>query len=68
MSSLFDLPFDDRSLTGAAPMRANAATVLTVSELTSHIRDILENAYAEVWVEANSPTAGCGTPGTCTSR
>ena len=27
-------------------------TVLTVSELTSHIRNVLENAYSEVWVEA----------------
>ncbi len=34
------------------PARERTRTVLTVSELTSHIRDILENAYAEVWVEA----------------
>ncbi|HTG88846.1 MAG TPA: exodeoxyribonuclease VII large subunit [Vicinamibacterales bacterium] len=27
-------------------------TVITVSDLTANIRDILENAYSEVWVEA----------------
>jgi len=56
MSSLFDLPFEEPE-----PSPADAATpaahertrtVLTVSELTSHIRNILETAYSEVWVEA----------------
>ena len=32
--------------------RERTRTVLTVSELTSHIRDLLENAYSAVWVEA----------------
>ena len=59
MSSLFDLPFDEPE----PPVEKNAPevreratgrqrTVLTVSELTSHIRDVLENTYSDVWVEA----------------
>ena len=32
--------------------RERPRTVLTVSELTAQIRDILETAYADVWVEA----------------
>jgi exodeoxyribonuclease VII large subunit len=56
MSSLFDLPFEEPEPSApdaATPnARERARTVLTVSELTSHIRDILENAFAEVWVEA----------------
>lgn len=54
MSSLFDLPFEEPEPAPAdAPVaRERQRTVLTVSELTSRIRDILENAYADVWVEA----------------
>ncbi len=52
MSSLFDLPFDEPAPTQAEANTPAARAVLTVSELTSHIRDILETAYAEVWVEA----------------
>jgi exodeoxyribonuclease VII large subunit len=56
MSSLFDLPFEEPEPTAseaAAPAaRERPRTVLTVSELTSHIRDILESAYSAVWVEA----------------
>ena len=32
--------------------RERQRTVLTVSDLTANIRDILENAYSEVWIEA----------------
>lgn len=59
MSSQFDLfanpepeqkPEPDRH---AAPVaRERQRTVLTVSDLTANIRAILENAYSEVWVEA----------------
>src|SRR5688500_2016078 len=58
MSSQFDLfatpepdPESDR---GAAPAaaRERQRTVLTVSDLTANIRGVLENAYSEVWVEA----------------
>ena len=57
MSSQFDFPFDEpeanhprRKPAGCA--RERQRTVLTVSDLTANIRDILENAYSEVWVEA----------------
>jgi exodeoxyribonuclease VII large subunit len=56
MSSLFDLPFEEsepeRSDATTPVARERTRTVLTVSELTSHIRDILENTIADVWVEA----------------
>ncbi|HKY22703.1 MAG TPA: exodeoxyribonuclease VII large subunit [Vicinamibacterales bacterium] len=56
MSSLFDLPFDEpepeKAQVDTPAARERQRTVLTVSELTSHIRDMLETAYAEVWVEA----------------
>ena len=59
MSSLFDLPFDEPepSVKENAPEARERATgrqrtILTVTELTSHIRDVLENTYSDVWVEA----------------
>jgi len=54
MSSLFDLPFEDPEAAPAdVPVaRERQRTVLTVTELTSRIRDILETAYSDVWVEA----------------
>ncbi len=63
MSSLFDLPFEDEP---AAPADGGAdaavheradhvegrvRTIRTVSELTAGIRDLLETAYLDVWVE-----------------
>jgi exodeoxyribonuclease VII large subunit len=55
MSTLFDLPFEEP--TGAAstgrPTPAAAERVrspLTVSELTARVREMLETAYAEIWV------------------
>ena len=61
MSSLFDL-FDRRPERGAetpaaatTPSRRRERcerTVFTVSDLTANIRNLLETAYAEVWVEA----------------
>ena len=54
MSSLFDLPLDDRDSAiadDAREGRPSARPVLTVSELTAGIRDLLETAYGEVWVE-----------------
>src|ERR1700693_3203638 len=56
MSSPFDLPFDDEpgspGTGGAAPsVHERQHTVHTVSELTAGIRDLLETAYADVWVE-----------------
>src|SRR5688572_23018263 len=68
MSSLFDLFGDDaeparpetpataRERRSSAPPHADASAparvVLTVSELSAHIRDVLETAYADVWIEA----------------
>ena len=51
MSDLFDLPFDDPDPAAVPAMRERARAVLTVSELSASIRDLLETAYAEVWVE-----------------
>lgn len=59
MSSQFDLfatpePEDPEERVAAGPpvVRERHRTVLTVSDLTANIRGILENAYSEVWVEA----------------
>jgi exodeoxyribonuclease VII large subunit len=55
MSSPFDLPFDDpEEAPGEAPKpvaEGRRRTVLTVSDFTSSIRDLLESAYSDVWVE-----------------
>jgi exodeoxyribonuclease VII large subunit len=59
MSSQFDLFGNAEPEQEPEPARASAPvarerprTVLTVSDLTANIRGILENAYSEVWVEA----------------
>src|SRR5437773_1263561 len=57
MSSLFDLPFEDEpeppAKRAAAPevRERSPRTVRTISELTAGIRDLLETAYLDVWVE-----------------
>jgi exodeoxyribonuclease VII large subunit len=45
MSDLFDLPFEDEK-PAAAPRR-----LLTVTELTVRVRDLLEMQFPEIWVE-----------------
>src|SRR6185503_20738958 len=56
MSSLFDLPFDDEpepeKAEPEAPPARERRIVFTVSDLTANIRNVLENAYSDVWVEA----------------
>jgi exodeoxyribonuclease VII large subunit len=59
MSSQFDLFGAPEPEQEPEPARASAPsarerqrTVLTVSDLTANIRGILENAYSEVWIEA----------------
>jgi exodeoxyribonuclease VII large subunit len=56
MSSPFDLPFEDEPepdvAAKPAAARERARIVLTVSELTSTIRNVLESSLADVWVEA----------------
>jgi exodeoxyribonuclease VII large subunit len=49
MSSLFDLPFDEPGPEPPAP--SPVRRVLTVAELTEHIRMFLEERFFEVWVE-----------------
>jgi hypothetical protein len=53
MSSQFDLfgtPEPEEIDAAPARPRERQRTVLSVSDLTAHIRGILENAYSEVWV------------------
>jgi exodeoxyribonuclease VII large subunit len=55
MSDLFDLPFEDEDEPALAPIEpptpVAARRILTVSELTVRIRDLLEAELYEVWVE-----------------
>ena len=58
MGNLFDQPFedaDDIEARAAAPVDAvpgrRERKIYSVSELTSGIRHLLENAFAEIWVE-----------------
>ena len=55
MTSLFDLPFEEPEPPAAAapePLPTPAARrVLTVSELNSEIRLLLEERFVELWVE-----------------
>src|SRR3954470_15396227 len=59
MSDLFDLPFEEEDEEPPAPAPAAAdlapqavqRRILTVAELTIRVRDLLETAFAEVWVE-----------------
>ena len=54
MSSQFDLfGTPEPEPQAASPVvRERQRTILTVTDLTANIRNILETAYAEVWVEA----------------
>jgi exodeoxyribonuclease VII large subunit len=51
MSSLFDLPFEEPE-SDAPANRDRQRTILTVSDLNANIRSVLENTFANVWVEA----------------
>ncbi len=56
MPDLFDLPFeDDRGEVEARPdpqrTAAEPRKPLTVTQLTIRVRDLLESAFAEIWVE-----------------
>ena len=57
MSSLFDLPFEE-PVFEPEPQREPEATpppvsrrILTVGELTANLREVLETAFPEIWVE-----------------
>jgi exodeoxyribonuclease VII large subunit len=53
MSDLFDLPFEDEpdEPPEEPPTPVAARRVLTVTELTVQVRDLLESRFYEVWVE-----------------
>src|SRR5438552_2160557 len=54
MSSLFDLPFEDeppQPETAPPAAHERRPIIRTVSELTAGIRELLETAYMDVWVE-----------------
>jgi exodeoxyribonuclease VII large subunit len=54
MSDLFDLPFEEEREPHApepSPAQAAARRILTVTELTVRVRDLLETQFYEVWVE-----------------
>jgi exodeoxyribonuclease VII large subunit len=74
VSTLFDLPFEEPEpepevepapAARAAPAAhaAPARVVLTVSELTASLRDVLETTFAEVWVEGELSNAKVWTTG-----
>src|SRR5262245_9982328 len=48
MSDLFSQPFEDDERPTPAPLQRR---VVTVSELTSSIRGILESSFGDIWVE-----------------
>jgi exodeoxyribonuclease VII large subunit len=52
MSDLFDLPFEeDEPEPEPAPTPIASRRILTVTELTVRVRDLVEEAFPEVWVE-----------------
>lgn len=73
MSTLFDLPFEEPEEPGAegalgaegAPGAARTPVrhVLTVSELTGALRELLETTFPEVWVEGELSNAKVWTTG-----
>jgi exodeoxyribonuclease VII large subunit len=50
-SDLFDLPFEEEPKRDPVPTPVAARRVLTVTELTVRVRDLLETEFIEVWVE-----------------
>jgi exodeoxyribonuclease VII large subunit len=51
VSSFFDLPFEEEPIEPAAPVTPPPRRVLSVSQLTERLRTVLEDTFAEVWVE-----------------
>ncbi len=57
MSDLFDLPFEDddeiasQASQPSLPSQVPSRRILTVTELTVRVRDLLETEFFEVWVE-----------------
>jgi exodeoxyribonuclease VII large subunit len=66
VSTLFDLPFEEpepEPEEAPAPPAPAARVVLTVSELTTSLRQVLETTFAEVWVEGELSNAKVWTTG-----
>ncbi|HXG90069.1 MAG TPA: exodeoxyribonuclease VII large subunit [Vicinamibacterales bacterium] len=64
MSTLFDLPFEEPEPEEASPAPPSPAPpspvkrqVLSVSELTANLREILETSFPEIWVEGELSNA-----------
>ena len=68
MSTLFDLPFEEpepdpepvvapASARAPAPAAAPARRIISVSELTASLREVLATTFAEVWVEGERSNA-----------
>jgi exodeoxyribonuclease VII large subunit len=57
MSTPFDLPFEEPESEDPAPPATPTRRVLTVSELTGALRDLLETTFPEVWVEGELSNA-----------
>src|SRR2546425_283120 len=51
MSDLFDLPFEEDDVVDSHAAPVASRRVYSVTELTVHVRDLLEREFFEVWVE-----------------
>src|SRR5215471_4632420 len=65
MSDLFDLPFEDEPEAQPAepPTPVASRRVLSVTELTVRVRDLLESRFYEVWVEGELSNCRAWTTG-----
>jgi len=71
VSTLFDLPFEEPEPSPEptpearppAPVSAPVRQVLTVSELTANLREVLEATFSEIWVEGELSNAKVWTTG-----
>ncbi len=68
MTTLFDLPFEEPEperpeTLSPAPARAPVRRVLSVSELTASLRELLETTFPEIWVEGEISNAKVWTTG-----
>jgi exodeoxyribonuclease VII large subunit len=62
VSSLFDLPFEEPEPEPATPEPVKRR-IVTVSELTANVREMLESAFPEIWVEGELSNAKVWTTG-----
>jgi exodeoxyribonuclease VII large subunit len=63
VSSLFDLPFEEPEPEKDAPPPPPVRSILTVSELTANLREVLETTFPEIWVEGELSNAKVWTTG-----